>query len=165
MARIEKAVFDAGPLIHLQQIGSLSVLRLFGKIVISNQVRQELHGGFPLPKNCSVVELDGKSKDAAKLVSERYEIGMGEASAIALAKQKGIELLFTDDLSARDTAKRIGLEPHGTLAIITRAYRENVLNKKEALSCLEKLHADSTLYLTTDLLEWARKQIESYRRL
>jgi len=164
VARIEKAVFDAGPLIHLQQIGSLSVLRLFGKILISNQVRQELRGGFPLPKNCSVVELDGKSKDMAKLVSERYEVGLGEASAIALAKQQGIKLLFTDDLGARDAAKRVGLEPHGTLAIITRNYRESVVSKKEALSCLEKLHADSTLYLTMDLLEWTRKQIETYRK-
>ena len=164
MARIDAAVFDAGPLIHLQQIDSLTVLRLFEKIHISGQVHQELRGGFPLPKNCAVAELDGKSKDAAKLISERYEIGMGEASAIALAKQKGIRLLFTDDLSARDAAKRIGLEPHGTLAIITRAYRENVLNKKEALACLESLYEDSTLYLTTDLRDWACKQVESYSK-
>ncbi|MBI5229648.1 hypothetical protein HY991_06060 [Candidatus Micrarchaeota archaeon] len=164
MARIEAAVFDAGPLIHLQQINSLGMLSLFKRILVSEHVCQELRSGFHLPKNCFITDLAGESKDLAKLASERYDLGLGEASAIALAKQERIKLLFTDDLTARDAAKRFGLEPHGTLAILTRAYRENMLGKRDAISCLEKLHSDSNLYLTRDLVDWARKQIESYRK-
>lgn len=160
MAKIEAAVFDAGPLIHLQQIDSLKILGLFKKIVVSKQVYSELREDFPLPKNCSVAELNGKTKDLSKLITARYELDLGEASAMALAKQLGIKLFFTDDLNARDTSKRLGLEPHGTLAIITRAYREKIISKTSAVSCLEKLHSNSDLYLTKDLVDWARKQIE-----
>ncbi|MBI5177610.1 hypothetical protein HY995_06020 [Candidatus Micrarchaeota archaeon] len=161
MARIDAAVFDAGPLIHLKEIGALGTLALFTKVVLSGQVRDELLD-FSLPKNCAVVELDGRAKDMAKIVAESLGLGLGEASAIALAKQKRVRLFFTDDLGARDAAKRFNLEPHGTLAIITRAYRENLSSKAEAISFLEKIHSGSSLYVTTDLVAWARKQIESY---
>ncbi|MFA6330118.1 MAG: hypothetical protein WCX64_05560 [Candidatus Micrarchaeia archaeon] len=162
MAKIEIAVFDTGPLIHLQQVGALGVLSLFRKITISEQVRDELLPGFPLPKNCTVASMNGKSKDIAKTISERYDLGPGESSAIALAGQEGIRLFFTDDLGARGVAKNIGLEPHGTLAILTRAYREKTLGKKDAINFLGKLRTQSSLYLTSDLAEWTRKQIEMH---
>ena len=164
MARIEAAVFDAGPLIHLQQVGSLGLLALFRKIAITEQVKDELLVGFPLPRNCNTASLAGKSKDLAKFTSERYDLGLGESSAIALAKQEGIRLFFTDDLAARETAKRFGLAPHGTLAIITRAYREGIVCKHDAIACLEKLRTQSSIYLTADLVEWTRKQIEAHHK-
>ena len=164
MAKIDTAIFDAGPFIHLQQIGSLEVLTQFRKIIISKQVKDELLGGFPLPKNCIVVGLTGKSKDLTKMTSERYDLGLGESSAIALAKQEGIRLFFTDDLAARETAKRFGLTPHGTLAILMRAAREETISKQKAIMCLEKLRTQSSMYLTADLVEWTRKQIETYHK-
>ena len=39
---------------------------------------------------------------------EKYKIHLGEATGIALCKQEGIKLFFTDDLNARETAKIIG---------------------------------------------------------
>lgn len=163
MERIKRAVFDAGPLIHLQQVGGLDTLRLFSRIIISEQVVIELRSGFTLPKNSSSLALNSRSKDLTQLICDRYNLGLGEATAIALAKQEGIRLFFTDDLGARDAANLFGLEPHGTLAIITRSFREKVISKHEAISLIEKLQSNSSLYLISDLVNWARKRIESYR--
>ena len=58
-------------------------------------------------------------------ITEECGLGARESTAIALAKQEGVSLVFTDDLEAREVARSYGLEPHGTLAIVTRTYREH----------------------------------------
>ncbi|MCI4331589.1 MAG: hypothetical protein L3K19_07070, partial [Thermoplasmata archaeon] len=73
----------------------------------------------------------------AKVIGDRYGVGPGESAAIALARQEGIPMLFTDDLEAREVAKELGLEPHGSLALVTRADRERLLSRSQAFECIE----------------------------
>jgi len=159
VARIRSAVFDTGPLIHLGQVECLKALETVLEILVPEEVVRELHRKPALPPNCSVTALSGKSKDLARILGDRYGVGPGESAAIALARQAGIRLLFIDDLEAREVAKEVGLGPHGSLALVTRAYRERVLNRSQALDCIERLHAQSSLYLTSDLVAWATAQI------
>lgn len=163
MARIRVAVLDAGPIIHLEQIGALRVLDVIRETKVPEDVSREVRVHGSVPPNCAVVALAGKSKDLAELLVQRYGLGPGESSAIALAKQEGIPLLFTDDLEAREVALQLELEPHGTLALVTRAFREGVVGRKDALAQISDLHSKSTLYLTADLVEWARREVSSYR--
>jgi hypothetical protein len=39
-----------------------------------------------------------------------------------------------------------------------------LLNKSEAIGVIDDLRSRSSLYLTADLAEWARRQIETSRR-
>ena len=74
---------------------------------------------------------------------------MGEASSIALCRQEEIKLVFTDDLSARETANMLGLESHGTIAIVLRSYRKRLITKEETKKTLENLYTNSTLFFTS----------------
>jgi predicted nucleic acid-binding protein len=159
VARIRSAVFDTGPVIHLGQVDSLKALGTIKRILVPEEVVRELRRNPALPPNCSVTALSGKSKDLAKIIGDRYEVDPGESAAIALARQEGVRLLFTDDLEAREVAKEVGLEPHGSLALVTRAYREGILNRNQAVDCIERLHTQSSLYLTSGLVAWAKPQI------
>ncbi|MDE1821375.1 MAG: hypothetical protein KGJ23_13160 [Euryarchaeota archaeon] len=162
MARIKVAVLDAGPIIHLEQIEALRVLTVIREPKVTEEVCREVRPHGAGPSICTTVPLEGRGKNLAELLVQRYGLGLGEASAIALAKQEGIRLLFTDDLEAREVAMQFELEPHGTLALVVRSFREGVVDRGDALGQISDLHSKSTLYLTADLVEWARREVLSY---
>jgi predicted nucleic acid-binding protein len=164
VAKIRSAVFDTGPIIHLGQVESLKALETIQQVLVPEEVVRELHRNPELPPNCSIMALTGRSKDLARIIGDRYGVGPGESAAIALARQEGVGLVFTDDLEAREAAREVGLEPHGTLALVTRAYREGIVGRAQALDCIERLHSRSSLYLTSDLVAWAKAQILARRR-
>ncbi len=164
MGRVSAAVLDAGPLIHLGQIDGLETLRVVRKCVVTTEVVLELGRGFALPRTCAVRTLGPAARDFAAFLCSQDSLGLGEATSIALARQERIRLFFTDDLGAREAAARYGLEPHGTLALLARACREGVVSRTDALSLLESLHRRSSLFLTSELVDWARRQILAYSR-
>ena len=166
MVKIKIAVFDAGPFIHLHEIERLAFVSLFEKILTTEEILEECSRIRPLLEKCKTLflqTLTAESKDFAKYVLERYNLDLGEATGISLCKQERIKLFFTDDLAAREIAHLLGFEPHGTLAVILRTYREKILTKKEAIMAVEKLCTHSTLFLTSDIKEWVIRQIEEYK--
>jgi predicted nucleic acid-binding protein len=163
LARISRAVCDAGPLIHLAQVDGLPVLRVAREILVPVPVLRELRDHPVLPTRCLRVELKGAAKDLAKLIADRFDLGPGESAAMALAKQEQVRPVLTDDLEARDVARSYGLEPRGTLGLVARACHEGVVSRADAVSLIDRLHADSTLYLTADLVGWAKTALRSSR--
>lgn len=155
-----KAVLDAGPLIHLEQVNKLRVLDIIQEKIISTEVADEIGTKLREKADIKVKELDSKSKDKSKYIKNKYGLELGEATAISLSQQLDINLILTDDLDARSAAKKQGLEPHGTIGLVARAYTKEILNKNEAENTLEELQENSSLFLTTDLVNWAKKQIE-----
>jgi predicted nucleic acid-binding protein len=170
MAKIELAVCDSGPLIHLSQVNSFSLLDIIKKIYISNEVYSETTL-FNLPgskeikssKTVLVKSLCDVGKDMAKMVAEKYSLGMGEATSIALAKQEEIKLLLTDDLSARTVAESYGLEVHGSIGIVLRAFREKIIDSQKAVQTVLALKEKSNLFITSDLVDYIIKEIEKYK--
>ena len=75
---------------------------------------------------------------------------------------ENIRTFFTDDLGARDVAKEQDLEAHGILALVSRAYREGLLTEKQALAFIDLLYNKSSLYLTKDLVDYAKNEIMGY---
>ena len=166
MGKSKAAVFDAGPFIHLHEIQQLRLLRLFRHVLTTNEGFEECKGIAPLlaiTRSISVREITAGSKDFTKYLMERYAIQLGEATAIALCKQESIRFFFTDDLEARGAARAVGFEPHGTLAIVLRAYRERLLSKAEAARAVAALYEESTLFFTRDLFEWTLQEIRRFR--
>ena len=169
MAEKLKGVFDSGPLIHLSQVNGTKTLRIFREILVPDAVFLEVTR-FDLPGKKEVLEaknvvrknLLGKTKDYAKLVAVKFGLELGECEAIALAKQENINGFFTDDLNAREAAKEVGLEAHGSMGIITRAFREGTITKDEAIEFVKKLHGESSLFITSDLVREIISQINSF---
>ena len=163
MARIKQAVFDAGPFIHLKEIKKIDLLSLFQRILTTEEILSECKRMLDQIKKLKNVEkkkLTGKSKDMAKYLAERYDLDLGEATGIALCNQELVQLFFTDDLEARRVARNLGFEPHGTIAIILRSFRDKKLNKKEAKELIESLYSESSLFLTSDLKEWTIREMD-----
>lgn len=166
MVKIGKAVFDTGPFLHLHEVNALSALEIIQEKNITQDIKNEVERySVPLHKikNVSTKQLSVRYKNIAKIIIEAYEIDLGEATAIALAQQEQISLLFTDDLEAREVAKHFHLSVHGTLGILLRAFREKQINKKETIAIVHKLSSGSTLFLTSDLVVWILKEIEEYK--
>ena len=160
MGRIRKAVFDAGPLIHLNEIKALRILGIVRLKIVTVEVKGEIKG-IQIP-SARVVYLDGKGKEISNILIEQFQLDLGEATSIAFCKMENIRNFFTDDLEARDVAKEQGLEAHGTLALVFRAYREGLLTGKQALILIDLLYNESSLYLTKDLVEYAKIEIMGY---
>jgi len=169
MAKISKAVFDTGPFIHLYEIESLNVLKLFKSIFIADEVFNELkkanlHNKISKIKSVKLLQLSPKHKDMSKLLVEKHNIGLAESSSISLTLQEKADVFITDDLDARTAAKNLNLEVHGTVGVILRAFRESVIQKDEAIAKIKELHEKSSLYITKDLVEWTINQIKEYRK-
>jgi len=166
MAKIKEAVFDTGPLIHISEINKQNCFSLFKQILITKEVSDELDSlnfsGKTIIKkikNIITKNLDGKHKDTTKIIIEKHELDFGEASSIALCKQESINFFFTDDLEARTFAKSLGLNVHGTIAILLRSFKEKILSKEETIKTLDSLKTNSSLFITSDLIEWTKKEI------
>ncbi len=162
---IKKAVFDAGPFIHLHEIEVLKFLSLFKQILTTEEVLEEcrkIKSIIIKISNVKQKELFPASKDFAKYLINRYGLDLGESTGIALCKQEQIKLFFTDDLEARNVAQRIGFEPHGSIAIILRSFREKIISKEQTKMVVENLYLHSSLFFTKDLKEWTIKEIEKF---
>ena len=162
-----KAVADSGPIIHLAEIDCLKALKIFKTIIIPEEVLNELskkkENHLNKLKNIKSIQLQAEYKDNAKIFSEEYELHLGEAEAIALAIQEKINLFLTDDLEARTTAKEYHLEVHGTVGIILRAFKENVLTKEETIKKVNELHKNSSLFITKDLIDYIQREIHKVK--
>lgn len=162
-----EAVSDTGPLIHLSQIDELESLKIMDRLLVPSEVENEFRKGDSLKKLdelgiIEVKQVKGKLADSAGAMARRYKLDLGEAEAINLAEKEGISLLFTDDLDCRRTAMTRGLEPHGSVGILLRAYRDGIISKEKAVTKIRELHSDSSLYLTSDLTKRVIESIEKF---
>lgn len=154
-----KVVIDAGPIIHLAEIDEIKLLDMFHCIV-----PEEISKEAKLPKSIEIANLEGHYKDFSKLLSERFGLQLGEAQCIALALQEGIKIFLTDDMEARIAAKSMNLEPHGTIGIIAKAFRNDIISQKEAFLFLDMMKTKSSLFVTSDIIQYAKESIKKFKK-
>lgn len=161
-----RAVADTGPLIHLYEIGSLSVLKLFDEVHVTDTVWAEATTAGRIP----VHDLEGlpilhrhalsmTEIDQFAATSNLQLLHAGEQGALLLAERLHVRLFLTDDLAAREAAKTIGLQPVGSLGLIVRAYAEGELDVDSVILRLRALQEKSSLYVTGQIVETAIKAI------
>ena len=125
-------IADASPIIALEDIGELSILRdLYGKILITDIVRNEVNAQLP-----PWIEVSDQYDSQQKQLLE-LELDSGEASAIALAMNKQTPQIILDESKGRAVAKRLGLKVIGTLGIIILAKEKGII--ESGTKILEKL--------------------------
>ncbi|MEQ1604847.1 MAG: DUF3368 domain-containing protein [Pyrinomonadaceae bacterium] len=115
-------ISDASCLIILHEIGALDLLRkTYGEITTTPEIASEIK--FRLPE-WLIVRRPEDSKRALQMPSS---IDRGEASAIALALEIPDSIIIIDERSARNYAKRLGLNVTGTLGMIAKARLDGVI--------------------------------------
>lgn len=152
-----EVVCDAGPLIHLDELGCFDLLSDFGSILVPQQVVGEVGRHRPtlridrLP-GAWVVAVRTASTPAFESLVRTLNLGAGEQAAISLALVRADALMLCDDAAARLAAKALRIRAYGTLGILLRAIRRGQRRRDEVLDILRTLRARSTLHVSEDLL-------------
>lgn len=127
-------ISDTSCLILFQKIGELDLLRkVYGSVTTTPEVVQEFQEKLP---EWILIE---NVKDKKYQEFLETQIDWGEASAIALAKEKENPLLLLDDLKARKLATKLNLRVTGTFGVIHKAKQIGILEKVKPL--ITKLQA------------------------
>ena len=158
-------VCDAGPLIHLDEVGCLDLLADFSEVLVPEAVWVEVLKHRPSALTHSAVSLrrvrpmapEPPALEALALVLSLHT-GEWEALRVALEHRPG--LLLTDDTAARLAAGNLGIVTHGTIGILVRAIRRNQRTKPEILALLRMLPDRSTLHLKRSLLNSVIEEVE-----
>ena len=158
-----KAVSNTGPILHLTEINLIEAFDVFSNVMIPKEVEEELiKNKIKVPKKIKILNLKSELKDTVKVLTNQHNLDLGESCAIALAIQEKADYFLTDDLEARSVSKKYNLEVHGTVGIILRSFREKLIDKKTALEKVRDLHTNSSLFITSDLIEQVIKNINEF---
>jgi predicted nucleic acid-binding protein len=160
------AVADAGPIIHLNEVGCLPFLRVFNVLHIPDAVWAEtveqvrvssdavrrlgIVQRHSLPQ-AEITEFTGKQN--------LHALHQGERECLYLCKHISVPTLLTDDLAVRDTAKRLSLIAVGSLGIIAKAYRLGHVSLADAEKHMMSLYDVSSLFVTRTIVDLAIEEL------
>jgi predicted nucleic acid-binding protein len=156
------AVADTGPLIHLAEIGCLSLLSIFEEIHIPEGVWQEadrpstIRHGLAFAKRHSL-QRDEITSFTAGHKLERLQAG--ERESLLLCSKLAVPVLLTDDLAVRRAAKVLGLTPVGSLGVIAKAHQMGRIAIDAAERHLRELYTVSSLFVTQAIVDLAIEQL------
>ena len=115
-------ITDASCIIAFNNIGRFDVLQATCPFIITTpEVAAE--NNDPLPEWIQVIAV----KDTIKIKSLSSFLGLGEASAIALALETENPLVILDDKKARRFAQNIGLDIIGIVGLLRIGYKQGLI--------------------------------------
>jgi len=143
-------VSNTSPLIFLSKIDALDLLALcFDSIAIPNAVDDELKE-FTLP---DFISRESISEFGSCFVQGAIgSLHAGELEAIVLAQEKKSDFVLLDDLSARNRAKRYGLQVMGTVGVLKLANTKGVASASQTGEYYDELIGKHGLYLSEKIL-------------
>ncbi|MCR4315891.1 MAG: DNA-binding protein [Planctomycetes bacterium] len=156
-------VCDSGPLIHLDELGKADLINDFRRVYLPESVLREVKRIRPAA--LSVVkfesvdrsEIDLRPVDSLRVL---YSLHEGEVEAIAIAMGGKAGILLCDDMAARLAATSVSIEVHGTIGVLIRAIRRNLLTKNEVVQLLKSIPSRTTLHVRRALLESVIRDVE-----
>lgn len=159
-------VCDAGPLIHLDEVGCVDLLADFSEVLVPETVWVEVlkHRPGALAHTALAFRRVRPTKPeppALEALTLVLSLHTGEWEALRVALEHRPGLLLTDDTAARLAAGNLGIVTHGTIGILVRAIRRRQRTKTEILAVLRALPAQSTLHLKRSLLDAVIHELES----
>lgn len=153
------AVADAGPLIHLSEIGQLRLLNQFSPLVVPERILAEVRSVRSLASiRITRVRVTASSRRRLS-VAIRDRLDSGELDCLAFCREQTKVIFLTDDLDAREAAQRMGIETHGSVGIIVRAVRSGLINRSEATAALRLMDSTSSLFITRQIIEMAIERL------
>jgi predicted nucleic acid-binding protein len=150
-------VVDAGPLIHLDELGCLDILGDMAPLVTPEVVWNETRRHRPRMQIDHIPGLRAVPVDRApspKLIVFADTLGLaaGETAALALAEQQRLVVFLTDDSAARLAGEALGFRVHGTIGMLLRSIRRGMRSRSEELDILASLRERSSLHIAPNLL-------------
>lgn len=167
---------NTSPVILLAKIGRLELLKgLYQNVLITPFVKVECVDrgkdlGAPdalIIENAieagwiQVVDLTRDQELKARRLVQETHIGLGEASALVLAKDKEI-MAILDDKEARAIGKSWGVEYTGTVMVLYEAFNKKATSYDELVDDLAKLA--KVMWIGTDVITEIIKQAKSVRK-
>lgn len=156
-------VCDTGPLLHLSEAGAIHLLSSAGEVLMPPLVAIEFEAnaqGWQPPQWVRQVSLSRATRQKAEEWVRAKKIDAGEAEAIGLALQEQAEWFLTDDAKARQFAESLGLEVHGSIAILLWSVATGLIQEKAvAIRLLENL-ANSSLWISDRVIQEAQAAID-----
>ena len=150
-------VADAGPLIHLDELGVLDLLADFEAVYVAPIVwgevlrhRPGICSTHPWLRQSAPIASSTGSFDA---LVRTLVLHRGEVSALLLCKEKHADLFLSDDSAARLAGQALGFRVHGTLGILLRSMRRGLRAKAQVVATLRAIPDNSTLRIRPALLE------------
>ena len=158
------AVSDTSPLLGLAAIGQLELLHeQFGAVFIPQAVQNELklesgfRGAALLTQALSDGWLETKQVNNIPLVQAlSNELHLGEAEALALASDLGVEMIVMDERDGRARARDMGLKTVGVLGILLRAKKQGRISSLTV--AMEDLRREIGFFITDDLFQTIVKE-------
>jgi predicted nucleic acid-binding protein len=163
-----EVVCDAGPLIHLDELGCLDLLADFQTVYVPEQVQREVEHHRPRALQhpdvgielVAVALLDDVSFQTLVLA---LALGLGEQATLTLMVHHPDAILLTDDAAARLAATGLGYRTHGSVGVLLRAIRRQQRTSRQVLSLLRNLPSQSSLHIRSTLLEEIIARVQSGR--
>jgi predicted nucleic acid-binding protein len=129
---VSDVVVDTSIVQYLHQAGLLDLLhRLYGTVTVPYAVAAELaHGrasAIDLPDPATLQWMKVEAKPSKQVLPVTRHLGPGELDAIGIALERPGSLVLLDDRLAREYAQRLGVHYNGTLGVLLRAKREQLL--------------------------------------
>ncbi|WGS88593.1 DNA-binding protein [Methylomonas sp. UP202] len=158
-------IADAGPIIHLDELGCLELLADFGKVLVPETVWLEVEQHRPLALKSEydwlVRQSPRQHSTVVSALTPLYSLHAGEQEALHLCIECGDCLLLTDDTAARLAAKSLNITAHGTLGVLIRAIRRQRLTKAEVLALLNAIPKQTSLHVRPTLLHEVISNVEA----
>lgn len=163
--KVALVVADAGPLIHLDELAALDVLRDYTAILVPEAVWQEVERHRPSALLHPAMNLVRQSIVSASpqvnAISALYTLHSGEREALALCLKHDIAMMLTDDTAARLAAKNLNITTHGTLGLLIRAVRRQLRSPAEVVALLAAIPQKSSLHIRPSLLNEVIAQVKT----
>lgn len=160
-----KVICDAGPLIHLDELGCIELLSGFDEILVPDEVWEEVKNNRSQALEYSELKRIKKHNKISDIrlntIIKTLSLDRGESAALSLIKDYPGAIFLTDDSAARFAAIQMGIKVHGTIGIIIRSIRQNIHNPQEVISILQNIPNKSTLYIRKSLLDEIIKRIKT----
>lgn len=165
---MSEAISDTGPILHLAEIGVLSVLTIFKKVLVSNLVNEELRRyGIDLVvegQRWSELTFEAKTvgqERVTELLRElaAFKLHRADASIIALADDLRIKPILTDDMELRKALENRGHEAVGSIGVAVRAYKVGKLTREALEDLIDDLFSRSSLHLSKGFRQFVREML------
>jgi predicted nucleic acid-binding protein len=151
-------VCDAGPIIHLDELDCLHLMEDFEKVFVPDIVRKEVLAYRGVTFEDSNVRWNGIShrfpmEAPLETMYRIFSLDAGEVAALAFMSEEPGLMFLTDDAAARVVATKLGYNVHGTIGILIRAVRRDLMKPQEVIGTLRRIPLKSTLHIKASLLE------------
>lgn len=147
-------VVDAGPLHYLVLVDCAEVLPcLFQRVLVPFAVRDELiHASAPSKVKEWILNAPSWL-ETARVTSSQFVRGLhpGETEVLQLALEKKAETVLMDDMDGRVAARRLGLVPIFTLALLELSAEKDLIDLPDAVAKLRQ----TSFFISNELLEAA----------